>query len=77
MQLTEVEVADQKRKLFARVDSSVVDRVKDEAERRFQGNDSMVIREALVTYLDLRDKLGSRYDIVIESLVGDREAAVA
>ena len=77
MQLTEVEVADQKRKLFARVDSSVVDRVKDEAERRFQGNDSMVIREALVTYLDLRDKLGSRYDIVIESLIGDREAAVA
>lgn len=65
-------------KFNARIEPALRDRLKAEAERRFQGNEAMAAREAIVTYLDLRDSLGFEFERTIDSLrSGDREAIPA
>jgi len=54
--------------LFARVDPALRERVKAEADQRFEGNESFVVRAAVVTYLRLRDHFGSSFEAEIEKL---------
>lgn len=67
---------DQKPMVFARVSPEVRDRVRREAGQRFQGNESMLVRAAVETYLDLRESLGFDFDRRITEML-EREAAVA
>lgn len=48
--------------------SPLAQRVRVAADRQFQGKRSMVIREALHVYLDLRDALGYDFDRTIQPL---------
>ncbi len=63
--------------VFARVEPVLLRRVEEHSARDFEGNDSMLFRRALETYLDLRDELGPRYEIVIGALRGGRERVPA
>ena len=54
--------------IYARVDPALRDRVKAEADLRFEGNESVVVRVAVVTYLRLREHLGSSFDETIEQI---------
>jgi hypothetical protein len=54
--------------IFARVDPELRDRVKAEANQRFEGNTSLVVRDAVRTYLRLRDHLGTRFDAAIDEM---------
>lgn len=70
--------ANKRPKLIARIDPDIRDRVRREADQRFQGNESMVARAALETYFDLRDALGFDFERVISDLIAvDESVAVA
>lgn len=61
-----------------RLDADLRDRLKADADRRFQGVEAMAARNAIETYLNLRDSLGFDFDREIDRLLaGEREAAVA
>lgn len=59
--------ASERRMVFARIEPEFRRRVKAEADRRYQGNESMVVRAALEMYLDLREELGPRFEIVVDA----------
>lgn len=60
--------------LAARVSGDLVDRVQMAAAQRFQGNEAMLLREAVELYLDLRDALGFDFDRVTQPMrAGERE----
>jgi hypothetical protein len=63
-----VEPGNRRPKLNFRVDPAFRERVGVAAERDFQGNEAMLMRDALETYLDLRDGLGLQFHMVIEPL---------
>ena len=44
------------------------ERIRLRAEQLFQGKDVMVIRDAVETYLDLRDALGFDFDRIVQPL---------
>lgn len=50
------------------VDADLKSAIAEEAERRFEGNESMLWREAVRLYLDLRQRLGTNFDAAIEDL---------
>ena len=58
-----------------RVEPAFRTEIKAEADRRFGGNESLLIREATRVYLRLRRKLGHQYEPTLALLCGD-EAAV-
>jgi len=55
--------------LFARVDPALKQRVKADADQRFEGNESFVVRAAVVTYLRLRDHFGPSFEAEMEKIV--------
>jgi phage gp37-like protein len=60
--------------LTTRVSGEMVDRVAAASAQRFQGNEAMLLREAVELYLDLRDALGFDFDRVIQPMrAGERE----
>lgn len=63
--------------VFARIEPALRDRVKAEANRRFEGNESLVIRDAIRTYLRLRDHLGTAYEATLEEIAPLDEAETA
>jgi hypothetical protein len=65
------------RPLQIRLDPVFRQRIKAEATQRYSGNESEVIRQALLMYLDLREAHGSRFEIVVEALRGERRETVA
>lgn len=59
-----------------RLDEKTRDRMRDAAGRYFQGKESMLLREAVITYLDLRDAQGLDFDRKVQPLrVRDLAAA--
>lgn len=60
-----------------RVDPRFRRRIQTEAARRFGGNEALLMREATRLYLDLRDHLGPRFELVIDSLTRDDESDAA
>ncbi len=52
----------------SRVEPETMERVEQEAARMFFGNTSMVTRVGVELYLELRELLGPRYELVIEEL---------
>ncbi len=54
--------------IFSRVDPELRERVREGASRHFHGNESMFMRDAAITYLDLRDALGTSFDAVVSGL---------
>lgn len=67
-------------RIFARVDPLLRERVKTEANRRFEGNESLVVRDAVRTYLRLRDHLGTRFEETLDEIAprdGDVTGAAA
>lgn len=67
-------------KIFARVDAALLERVQREAERRFDGNQSLLLRKAIIDHLDLTDALGPSYDLEVHRLKsrsGDATEAAA
>jgi hypothetical protein len=56
--------------LFARVEPELFDRVRAEADLRYEGNQSLLLRNAMRTYLRLREKLGSGFEPTMEALTG-------
>jgi predicted DNA-binding protein len=60
-----------------RLDEETRERLRNAAERFFQGNESILLREAVLTYLDLRDAQGLRFDLVIQPLRERELAAVS
>lgn len=54
-----------------RVEPALRAEIKAEASHRFDGNESMLMREATVIYIRLRRKLGPQYEPTIALLLGD------
>lgn len=66
----------QRRRLNVRVEPELHERVRLIAEERFGGVHALVMRDALETYVDLRDALGYDFDRTISELL-KREAVAA
>ncbi len=66
-------MSERKPLIFARVEPEFRQRLKREADARFDGNESMVIRVAARDYLDLRDALGPQYEATLAIFLGKRE----
>lgn len=60
-----------------RVSPVLFERVSSAAAVRFQGNQGMLVREALELYLDLRDRHGFDFDRVMHELRSDAPVALA
>lgn len=58
-----------------RVRGELAERTQAEAERRFHGNEAMVMRDSLSLYFKLRDALGFDFDRKIAELTDDPELA--
>lgn len=56
-----------------RVEPGFRDEIKAEADKRFGGNESLLMREATRTYLRMRRKLGAQYEPTLLDLLGDEE----
>lgn len=52
----------------SRLDPDVFRRLQHEAQNRFFGNESMVVRSGVDLYLELREGFGTRYESVVEEL---------
>jgi hypothetical protein len=61
----------------ARLQGDLAERATDAAARLFHGNEAMLVREALIVYLDLRDAQGWDFDRVIQPLRERELTAVA
>lgn len=59
--------------IAVRVTSDIVERAQRLADRQYGGNRSLVLRNAIVTYLDLKEALGPRFDLVIAELTKDQK----
>ena len=65
-----------KQMLFARVDDSLREQVRAEAALRFEGNESVLVRDAIRLYLRLRRHLGTAFEPTVESLAPTTTAPV-
>ena len=55
-------------RIWTRIDPVLAERIKSEADRRFEGNESLVVRDAVRTYLRLRDHLGSQFESTLDEI---------
>lgn len=53
-----------------RVTPELREQIASEAEKRFGGNESLLMREATVLYIELRRKLGVQFEPTIHVLTG-------
>jgi hypothetical protein len=63
--------------LSARCDPALVEQVRAEAERRFDGNEGQLVRDSVRLYLRLRERLGTAFEPTIEALTRDEERQAA
>lgn len=54
--------------IFARVDDALRMQIRAEADRRFEGNESLVVREAVRLYLRLRHHLGPAFEPTLQGI---------
>ncbi|MDP9355971.1 MAG: hypothetical protein M3R02_11960 [Chloroflexota bacterium] len=51
--------------------------IEDEAERRFRGSRTGMVKEATRFWLRLRERHGARFDEVVRELLGDEQEATS
>jgi hypothetical protein len=56
--------------VFARVEPEFRELVRSEAAALFEGNESLLVRDAIRVYLRLRRHLGAAFEPTIQSLTG-------